>query len=161
MDAPERQKLFIIAFISVIFFYLKQKLWKFFLDWFWAIAVNNNVLKNCLYLFKQKIIFVQYTVILQLTNFSQVILLCRNQPTDFKICTGFYIIATFGWNGLRVVLNSWKGKWLINVPIFLPYFFYNHDTFLFHFIVSRLFLSYSSWTNYNDYLPKIFGCQTG
>ena len=106
------------------FFYFKQKLRKFFLNWFWAIAVNNNVLKNCFYLFKQKIIFVQYTVILQLTNFSQVILLYRNQPTDFKICTGFCIIATLGWNGLRVVLNSWKGKWLINVPIFLPYFFF-------------------------------------
>lgn len=106
------------------FFYFKQKLWKFFLNWFWAIAVNNNVLKNCFYLFKQKIIFVQYTVILQLTNFSQVILLYRNQPTDFKICTGFYIIATLGWNELRVILNSWKGKWLINVPIFLPYFFF-------------------------------------
>ena len=38
--------------------------------------------------------------------------------------------------------------------------FYNHDTFIFHFIASWVFLSHSIWPNYDHNLPKTFGCQT-
>ena len=62
MDAPEKEfkNCFLLFLLwQWICFILNEKYRKIFLNWFRAIGVNNNILKDCFYFFKQKIISVQ------------------------------------------------------------------------------------------------------